>query len=51
MSRKAYRKKRRSCALCKPSKRGLAIRWSPREFSQLRSFERTLHRGGDWSES
>jgi hypothetical protein len=28
MARKVYRKKRRSCRICKPGKRGLAPRWT-----------------------
>jgi len=40
MSRKAYRKKRRSCPLCKPHKMGIAKRWKPREEHALRRAER-----------
>ncbi|MDH4084693.1 MAG: hypothetical protein OEV99_14620 [Nitrospira sp.] len=29
--RKAYKQKRRSCALCKPHKAGWAKRWKPKE--------------------
>ena len=38
--RKRYKKKRRSCALCKPGKRGISKRWSPREEMLLKRFER-----------
>jgi hypothetical protein len=38
--RQRYRKKRRACALCKPSKRGAAPRWDDRELILLRHWER-----------
>lgn len=48
MARKRYRKKRRSCGVCKPHKAGIVIRWSGRDFSRLRSFEKAKDRGLDW---
>jgi len=38
--RKASKRKRRSCALCKPHKVGWADRWRPRDGAALREFER-----------
>ncbi|MFP5507395.1 MAG: hypothetical protein ACLGH6_14455 [Gammaproteobacteria bacterium] len=51
--RKRYKNKRRSCALCKPHKRGRDLRWRPRELADLERAERELaaHRGIRPSES
>jgi hypothetical protein len=43
--RKRYRKKRRSCALCKPNKMGGMKRWTARDEVLLKEFERRVHRG------
>jgi hypothetical protein len=40
--RKRYRDKTRSCALCKPQKRGWAHRWSAREMALFESSEREI---------
>jgi hypothetical protein len=40
--RKRYRDKNRSCALCKPQKRGWARRWSAREIAALEVSEREI---------
>jgi hypothetical protein len=37
--RKRHRDKDRSCALCKPQKRGWSPRWSAREIALLRASE------------
>lgn len=37
--RKRYKQKRRSCALCKPQKRGWENRWKPKERQLLDSAE------------
>lgn len=34
--RKAYKQKRRSCALCKPHKASWAKRWKPKEVERRR---------------
>jgi len=34
--RKAYKRKRRSCALCKPHKVGWSKRWKPKEAERRR---------------
>jgi len=41
--RKRLKHKKRSCALCKPNKVGLDNRWSPKEFSRLKEFEKIKH--------
>lgn len=38
--RKRYKRKRESCALCKPQKMGHEKRWKDRDLAQLREFER-----------
>ncbi len=38
--RKMYKRKRRSCSVCKPGKRGIVKRWSIREEAELRRFDR-----------
>ena len=38
--RKHYKIKKFSCGLCKPYKKGMSNRWSAKEFSLLREFER-----------
>ena len=38
--RKQYKKKRRSCALCKPHKRGICHRWEDNERQELEIWER-----------
>ncbi len=40
--RKNLKRKRRSCALCKPHKMGGAMRWAPRESFRLRLAEREM---------
>ena len=40
--RKRYRAKVRSCALCKPQKRGWASRWRARDLSMLEQSEREI---------
>lgn len=42
--RKRGKNKRRSCGLCKPQKRGLDIRWAPKELARLREFEKERRR-------
>ncbi len=42
MMRKRLRRKRRSCALCKPQKRGWESRWSPKETEALERAERKI---------
>lgn len=48
MSRKAFHRKRASCSLCRPHKRGLSVRWSAKDLMLLRKFEKTLRSGADW---
>ena len=36
--RKMYKRKRRSCSVCKPHKRGIVIRWSGRDESRLKEW-------------
>ena len=36
--RKMYKNKKRSCPLCKPYKRGCAIRWKEKEKAALKRF-------------
>jgi len=38
--RKTYKRKRRSCALCKPHKVGWGKRWKPKEAAQRILMER-----------
>lgn len=38
--RKRYKKKQRSCVLCKPHKMGLANRWKNKDLVKLKEFER-----------
>jgi len=38
--RKRLKKKKRSCALCKPHKMRGAIRWKAKEFAKIREFEK-----------
>jgi len=40
--RKRYKLKRRSCALCKPHKRGWDQRWKAREGELLKTAEREM---------
>lgn len=42
--RKRYRSKRRSCALCKPHKRGHDSRWTARDRALLSSAEKEIRR-------
>jgi hypothetical protein len=49
VSRKRYRKKRRSWSVCKPDKRGLAVRWSPKQLALLKLHEKAMARGS-WDE-
>jgi hypothetical protein len=37
--RKRLKRKRRSCALCKPYKMGGENRWKPKEFARLKQTE------------
>lgn len=37
--RNLYKRKRRSCAVCKRHKRGVVIRWSGREEARLKEWE------------
>lgn len=46
--RKRFKGKHRACGLCKPGKRGLAVRWTPREEVRLKEFERSRN-SGDWT--
>ena len=46
--RKRRKNKRRSCGLCKPQKRGLDVRWAPKELARLRDFERERRRYTRW---
>jgi hypothetical protein len=43
--RKQLKRKKRSCALCKPHKVGWERRWKPREAEKLKRFERSIRRG------
>jgi len=43
--RKRYKKKRRSCSVCKPHRRGITMRWSGREEQRLKDWERERRRG------
>ena len=43
--RKRYRHKRKSCALCKPHKRGFAARWRARELAAIARAEREAREG------
>lgn len=38
--RKRYKNKLKSCALCKPHKRGFAVRWRPKELAEIARAER-----------
>jgi hypothetical protein len=40
--RKRYKKKLRSCRLCKPHKRGLDKRWTPKALVCMKSAEREI---------
>jgi hypothetical protein len=40
--RKSYKKKKRSCAMCKPHKMAKAKRWKIREEALLREFEKNI---------
>lgn len=40
--RKRFRRKLRSCAMCKPHKIGWESRWSPSEAARLRDDERQI---------
>jgi len=39
--RKRFKKKKRSCALCKPHKMEGATRWKTKEFAKIKEFEKT----------
>jgi len=43
--RKRFKKKKRSCALCKPYKMGKAFRWKAADFDRLLSDEEEIRRG------
>ena len=51
MSRKRLKRKRRCCPACKPGKRALSNRWSPREQMLLGRFEKARQRGSDWDDA
>ncbi len=38
--RKVHKNKKRCCKMCKAHKRGWENRWKPKEFAQLRRFEK-----------
>ena len=40
--RKTYKRKRRSCALCKPHKVGKGKRWKAKEAAQLKAMDREI---------
>ena len=40
--RKVYKRKRRSCALCKPHKMGWAKRWKAKEIGRLQAMEQEV---------
>lgn len=40
--RKRLKRKRRSCALCKPQKTGHASRWTPEDAVRLKEAERDI---------
>lgn len=40
--RKSYKKKERSCPLCKPHKMGIEKRWKPKDYTVLRQAERDM---------
>lgn len=42
--RKMYRRKRRSCGVCKPNKKGVTKRWSSRDETLILEFERERKR-------
>ena len=42
--RKRLKRKRRSCALCKPYKMGGENRWKPKEFARLKKAESEIRR-------
>lgn len=44
--RKRYKNKRKSCPLCKPHKRGFAIRWRPQELASITRAEREAREAG-----
>jgi len=45
--RKRYKKKLRSCAMCKPHKMAKAKRWSVKDEAKLKEFERKRLDYGD----
>lgn len=47
--RKQFKNKARSCALCKPRKRGWDHRWKPRERQALRDADREIRASPDLS--
>jgi hypothetical protein len=47
MARKRLKRKKYSCKVCKPGKTGQSNRWSPKDESALRRFERAVSRR-DW---
>lgn len=42
--RKRLKRKRRCCAMCKPGKRGGAVRWKDRQLDRLKRDEREMRR-------
>jgi hypothetical protein len=44
--RKRLKKKKHSCALCKPHKMGKCGRWKEKDLSALKEFEQTKMAGG-----
>lgn len=45
--RKAYKRKHRSCALCKPHKVGWDKRWKPKEAAPRTESQRTILESGE----
>jgi len=42
--RKRYKKKLKSCAMCKPHKMNGANRWKPKDEARLKEFEQEMKR-------
>jgi hypothetical protein len=37
---RVYRRKRRSCSLCKPNKMGIEPRWTTKEYDKIKRMEK-----------
>jgi hypothetical protein len=37
---RVYRRKRRSCPMCKPNKTGQEPRWTPQEYQKIKQMEK-----------